>query len=182
MFLNLKKHFAKISLVINRLSKNLVQRCFEAFDYFLHRRLAGKKIFINLSNNFNYAIQTSIHCMVFFHSKPVDQLWLIIKLKCARVLSKRSFVIFLNHVNEVPRLRSQTESRYVQIVPDKKCLCPDRPRRKVCMSTLSCVHQTFVGSFPDFCAITRLSCVHVQTSVRSPDFRVLMSRLSCVHI
>ena len=73
-----------------------------------------------------------------------------------------------------PRLRSQTESRYVQTVPDGKCLCPDRPRRKVPMSRLSCVHQTFVRSCPDFRAFTRLLCVHVQTFVRSPDY-------SCVH-
>ena len=101
----------------------------------------------------------------------------------------------------LPRLRSQTESRYVQTVPDGKCLCPDRPRRKVPMSRLSCVHQTSVRSCPDFRAFTRLSCVHVQTFVRScpdfrafdrlscvhqtfvrsPDFRAFMSRLSCVH-
>ena len=82
----------------------------------------------------------------------------------------------------LPRLRSQTESRYVQTVPDRKCLCPDRPRRKVPMSRLSCVHQTFVRSCPDFRAFTRLSCVHAQIFVRSPDFRAFMSRLSCVHV
>ena len=87
-----------------------------------------------------------------------------------------------NVVNVEPRLRSQTESRYVPTVPDGKCLCPDRPRRKVPMSRLSCVHQTFVRSCPDFRAFTRLSCVHVQTFVRSPDFRAFMSRLSCVHV
>ena len=100
-----------------------------------------------------------------------------------------------------PRLRSQTESRYVQTVPNGKYLCPDRPRRKVPMSRLSCVHQTFVRSCPDFRAFIRFSCVHVQTFVRSsdfrefirfscvhqifvrscPDFRAFMSRLSCVH-
>ena len=81
-----------------------------------------------------------------------------------------------------PRLRSQTESRYVQTVPDGKCLCPDRPRRKVPMSRLSCVHQTFVRSCSDFRAFTRLSCVHVQTFVRScPDFRAF-TKLSCVHV
>ena len=86
------------------------------------------------------------------------------------------------HIQLAPRLRSQTESRYVQTVPDGKCLCPDRPRRKVPMSRLSCVHQTFVRSCPDFRAFTRLLCVHVQTFVRSPDFRAFMSRLSCVHV
>ena len=79
-----------------------------------------------------------------------------------------------------PGLRSQTESPYVQTVPDGKCLCPDRPRRKVPMSRLSRVHQTFVLSCPDFRAFTRLSCVHVQTFVRSPDFRAFISRLLCV--
>ena len=52
------------------------------------------------------------------------------------------------------------------------------------MIRLSCVHvQTFVRS-PDFRAfIFRLSCVHVQTFVRScPDFRAFMFRLSCVHV
>ena len=57
----------------------------------------------------------------------------------------------------LPRLRcqtetsmsrpSQTESTYVQTVPDGSCLCPD------------------------FRAFARLSCVYVQTFVRSPDFR-----------
>ena len=88
----------------------------------------------------------------------------------------------LNQSKCFPRLRSQTESRYVQTVPDGKCLCPDRPRRKVPMSRLSCVHQTFVRSCPDLRAFTRLSCVHVQTFVRSPDFRAFMSRLSCVYV
>ena len=37
-------------------------------------------------------------------------------------------------------------------------------------------------SCPDFRAFTRLSCVHVQTFVRSPDFRAFMFRLSCVHV
>ena len=71
-------------------------------------------------------------------------------------------------------------SKYVQTVPDGKYLCPDRPRRKLPMSRLSCVRQTFVRS-PDFCAfMSRLSCVHVQTFARSGlDFRAF-TRLSCV--
>ena len=52
---------------------------------------------------------------------------------------------------------SQTESTYVQTVSGGSCLCPD------------------------FRAFARLSCVHVQNFVRSPDFRAFMSRLSCVH-
>ena len=63
-----------------------------------------------------------------------------------------------------PRLRCQTESRYVQTVPDRKCLCPDTPRRKVPMSRISCVHRAFKSP-------------HVQTFVRS---KLPMSRLSCV--
>ena len=59
------------------------------------------------------------------------------------------------------------------------------------MFRLSCVHvQTFVRSCPDFRAfmfsfrafMSRLSCVHVQTFVRScPDFRAFI-RLSCIHV
>ena len=52
---------------------------------------------------------------------------------------------------------SQVESTYVQTVTDGSCLCPE------------------------FRAFTRLSCVNVQTFVRSSDFRAFMSRLSCVH-
>ena len=44
------------------------------------------------------------------------------------------------------------------------------------MSRLSCVHvQTFVRSCPDHRAFTRPSCVHVQTIVRScPDHRAFI--------
>ena len=94
----------------------------------------------------------------------------------------------------------QTENANVQTVPDSKCLCPDRPRRKVDMSRLSCVQnfscvlRAFEDKYvqtipdrnsicPDFRAfLSRQSCVHVQTIVRScPDHRAFMSRLSCVH-
>ena len=75
--------------------------------------------------------------------------------------------LLLNYDFNTPRLRCQTESRYVQTVPDGKCLSPDPPRRKVPMSRLSCV-QNF-------------SCVHrafktpyVQTFVRSKSY---MTRL-----
>ena len=103
----------------------------------------------------------------------------------------------------VPRLRSQTQSGYVQTGPDGKCLCPDRPRLKVPMSrpsqTESGYVQTFVRSkffvrsscvrrqiCPDHPRpkqyMSRLSCVLVQTIVRSPDHRAFMSRPSCVHV
>ena len=110
-----------------------------------------------------------------------------------------------------PRLRSQTETRYVQTGPDGKCLCPDRPRLKVPMSrpsqTESGYVQTFVRSkfFVRFSCVrrqicpdhprpkqymSRLSCVLVQTIVRSNSnscvqrqiFRAFMSRPSCVHV
>ena len=55
-----------------------------------------------------------------------------------------------------------------------ECLCPDRHGRKVSMSRLSCLHgQTFVRSSQDFCAFTR-RLVHSY-----PDFCDL-TRRSCV--
>ena len=43
------------------------------------------------------------------------------------------------------------------------------------MSSISCIHQTFVRSCSDFRAfMLRLSCFHVQTFVRSPDGRSFM--------
>ena len=69
-----------------------------------------------------------------------------------------------------PRLRCHTESRYVQTVPDGKCLCPDPPRRKVPMSRLSCV-QNFS------CVHRAFKSPHVQTFLRS---KLPMSRLSCL--
>ena len=51
------------------------------------------------------------------------------------------------------------------------------------MIRLSCFHvQTFVRSADFRAFMSRFSCVHVQTFVRScPDFRAFMSRLLCVH-
>ena len=85
---------------------------------------------------------------------------------------------------------SQTESTYVQTVPDGRRLCPDF---RAFMSRLSCVHQTFVRSCPefrvnvqtfmrspDFRAFNQFSCVHIQAFVRSTDFRAFMSRLSSI--
>ena len=105
------------------------------------------------------------------------------------------------HQAEVP-----DRSKHVQTVPDGKCLCPDRPRRKVpmsrpsqtegayvqtflrktefraFMSRLPCVHQTIVRSCSDFRTFNRFPCVHAQTFVRScPDF-CSFNRLSCVHV
>ena len=70
-----------------------------------------------------------------------------------------------------PRLRCQTESRYVQTVPDRKCLCPDTPRRKMPMSRLSCVQES---SCPDFRGFKR---PFVETFVRS---KLPMSGILCV--
>ena len=99
------------------------------------------------------------------------------------------------HFLSFPRLRSQTESRYVQTVPEGKCLCPDRPRRKVPISRLSCVHQTFVRSCPDFRAfflVSRLckferttppSCVHLGLDISTfrlgpqPGFPIALSTI-----
>ena len=97
---------------------------------------------------------------------------------------------------------SQTESVYVQTLPDGKCLCPDPPRRKVPMSRLSCVRnfscvhcafksphvQTFVRSKEKFVRskIDNL-CVHVQTRAFKRPYvqtfvrsKLPISRLSCV--
>ena len=80
-------------------------------------------------------------------------------------------------VEYITRLRCQTESRYVQTVPDGKCLCPDPPRWKVpmsrlsCVQYLSCVHKTLC---PDYGAF---KVAYVQIIVRS---KLPMSRLSCV--
>ena len=51
------------------------------------------------------------------------------------------------------------------------------------MSRLSCVHVQTIVCSPDFRAfMSRQSCGHVQTIVRScPDHRAFMSRFSCVH-
>ena len=75
--------------------------------------------------------------------------------------------------------QAQTESAYVQTVPDSKCLCQDRPRRKVDMSRLSCV-QNFS------CVLRAFEGKYVQTipdrNGICPNFRAFMSRASCVHV
>ena len=100
---------------------------------------------------------------------------------------------------------SQTQSAYVQTVPDGKWICPDFRafqifraffvRSKTNMSrpsqTETVYVQTFVRSCPDNRALQlkfvrstpNFSCVHVQTIVRScPDHRAFKSRPSCVHV
>ena len=83
---------------------------------------------------------------------------------------------------KLPSLRCQTKASMSkpENVPDGKYLCADRPTRKVPMSRLLCVHQTFVRS-PDMRAFNRVSYIHVQTFVRSPDLRAF-NQFSCAHV
>ena len=83
------------------------------------------------------------------------------------------------------RLLTQVE------VPDRKSICPDRPRRKVSMSRPSQTESAYVQTFVRSKFFVRSSCVqksscpdfrafkiaYVQTFVRS---KLPMSRLSCV--
>ena len=99
-----------------------------------------------------------------------------------------------------PRLRCQAEIRYVQTVPDGKCLYPDPHRQNVPMSRLSCFQKS---PSPEFCAFKN---AYFQSFVRSkrifvrskidnlcvqktlcPDFcafnvqsKIIFSRLPCV--
>ena len=81
---------------------------------------------------------------------------------------------------------------YTQVgVPDRKSICPDRPRRKVSMSRPSQTESAYVQTFVRSKFFVRSSCVqksscpdfrafkiaYVQTIVRS---KLHMSRLSCV--
>ena len=96
-----------------------------------------------------------------------------------------------------PRLRCQTESRYVQTVPDGKFLCQDYRafktfsaffvRSKLNMSrpsqSRSVYVRTFVRSCPDHRAL-QIKFVRSKSKVLErpcPDHRAFMSRLSCVH-
>ena len=80
----------------------------------------------------------------------------------------------------LPRLRSQTETRYVQTGPDGKCLCPDRPRLKVPMSRPSQTESGYVQTFVRFKFFVRFSCVRRQICPDHPRPKQYMSRLSCV--
>ena len=85
---------------------------------------------------------------------------------------------------KLPSLRCQTEASMSkpEKVPDGKYLCADRPTRKVPMSRLLCVHLTFVRSCPEFLAFTRLACVQPIFVRSCPDFSAFIFRLSCVHV
>ena len=99
---------------------------------------------------------------------------------------------------------SHTESVYKQAVPNKKNLMSRFFAFKFKFKDFNAVFRGFMSDFRAFTRISyftrlrafmfRLSCVHVQTFVRSPefqispdfvrfwsDFRAFMSRLSCVH-
>ena len=114
-------------------------------------------------------VKVGINSNIFYYSKD-DWYDRIITRSCTskQLLTQRAEKSTKNKATQsIPRLRCQTESRYVRTVPDGKCLCPDPPRRKVPMSRLSCV-QNF-------------SCVHrafktpyVQTFARSKSY---MTRL-----
>ena len=84
---------------------------------------------------------------------------------------------------------SQAECACMQTDPDGNLICPDF---RAYLPRISCVQQTFVPSYPDFCALISLSCVRVQTFVpftrfmcpyiqiivRSPNFCSFISRFS----
>ena len=76
---------------------------------------------------------------------------------------------YLRMIQKLTQAEVPDRSKYVQTVPDKKCLCPDRPRKVVPVSS------------PDSRALARRSCVYVQNFVRLPDFRAFMSRLLCIY-
>ena len=80
----------------------------------------------------------------------------------------------------LPRLRSQTQSGYVQTGPDGKCLCPDRPRLKVPMSRPSQTESGYVQTFVRSKFFVRSSCVRRQIFPDHPRPKQYMSRLSCV--
>ena len=90
-------------------------------------------------------------------------------------LGRSEFPIFC-----IPRLRSQTQSGYVQTGPDGKCLCPDRPRLKVSMSRPSQTESGYVQTFVRSKFFVRSSCVRRQICPDHPRPKQYMSRLSCV--
>ena len=75
--------------------------------------------------------------------------WIISIMPLIVLFSLACEKVFID-LAEVPK-----GSKYAQTVPDRKCLYPDRLRRKDLICRLSRVHQTFVCSCPDFCVFTR---------------------------
>ena len=82
----------------------------------------------------------------------------------------------------LPRLRSQTQSGYVQTGPDGKSLCPDRPRLKVPMSRPSQTESGYVQTIVRSKFFVRSSCVRRQICPDHPRPKQYMSRLSCVFV
>ena len=98
------------------------------------------------------------------------------KLLTIQILIK----LLTNRRKQMPRLRSQTQSGYVQTGPDGKCLCPDRPRLKVPMSRPSQTESGYVQTFVRSKIFVRSSCVRRQICPDHPRPKQYMSRLSCV--
>ena len=116
----------------------------------------------------------------------IDPYWVITAAHCVVFQDRKLFIHFeLN--NLFPRLRCQTESRYVQTVPDGKCLCPDPPKRKVPMSRPSQTESVYVQTLPDGkspCPDFRaFKAAYVQTFVRSKG-KFVHSKIDnlCVHV
>ena len=82
--------------------------------------------------------------------------------------------------HHIPRLRSQTQSGYVQTGPDGKCLCRDRPRLKLPMSRPSQTESGYVQTIVRSKFFVRSSCVRRQICPDHPIPKQYMSRLSCV--
>ena len=76
---------------------------------------------------------------------------------------------------------SKNEPNLTQVeVPDRKSICPDRPRHKMSMSRPSQTESAFVQTFVRsrfLCFRRAFKNPHVQTFVRS---KLPMSRISCV--
>ena len=78
--------------------------------------------------------------------------------------------------------QAQTESAYLQTVPDSKCLCPDRPRLKVPMPRPSQTESGYVQTIVRSILFVRSSCVRRQICPDHPRPKRYMSRPSCVHV
>ena len=74
----------------------------------------------------------------------------------------------------------QTESAYVQTVPDGKCLCPDRSRRKVPMSRPFQTESAYVQTFVRSELLVRSSCARNQICPHHPRPKAYMSKHSYV--
>ena len=64
-----------------------------------------------------------------------------------------------NLFERYPGWGPRPKSRYVQTVPDEKCLCPDPPRRKVSTSRPSETESAYVQTFVRSKFFVRSTCV-----------------------